>query len=56
MEEIIRGGAEKAAEAGVTIVGGHSITDSAPKYGLAVTGFVEPGKMSAKSGTKPVTG
>lgn len=53
MEEIIRGGADKAAEAGVTIVGGHSITDSAPKYGLAVTGFLDPGRMVGKNGAKP---
>ncbi len=53
MEDIIRGGADKAAEAGVTIVGGHSITDSAPKYGLAVTGFVNPGRMVRKNGAQP---
>jgi len=53
MEAIIKGGADKAATAGVTIVGGHSITDSASKYGLAVTGFVEPGKIITKSGAKP---
>lgn len=53
MEDILRGGADKAAEAGVTIVGGHSITDSAPKYGLAVTGFVDPGRMVGKNGARP---
>jgi len=53
MEDIIRGGADKTAEAGVTIVGGHSITDSAPKYGLAVTGFVDPTQMVGKNGAKP---
>ena len=39
---ILRGGYEKAAEAGVIISGGHSIHDREPKYGLAVTGFVHP--------------
>lgn len=40
--EILRGGAEKAMEAGVLIVGGHSIDDNEPKYGLAVTGLIHP--------------
>lgn len=53
MEDIIKGGADKAAEAGVTIVGGHSITDSAPKYGLAVTGLLDPCRMVGKNGAKP---
>jgi len=53
MEEIMQGGAEKAAEAGVTVVGGHSVTDHAPKYGLVVTGFVDPHKMVTKRGAKP---
>jgi selenide,water dikinase len=41
--EILRGGAEVAREAGVSIVGGHTIDDSEPKYGLAVTGTIRPG-------------
>lgn len=53
MEAIMQGGADKAAEAGVTIVGGHSITDQAPKYGLAVTGFIDPRLMVTKGGAKP---
>jgi selenide, water dikinase len=40
--EILRGGYDKAAEAGVSIIGGHTIDDATPKYGLAVTGFVHP--------------
>ncbi len=40
LEEILRGGAEKAAEAGFPIAGGHTIIDDVPKYGLAVTGVV----------------
>ena len=53
MERIMQGGAEKAAEAGVTVVGGHSVTDHAPKYGLVVTGFVDPRRMVTKGGAKP---
>ena len=51
--EILRGGADKAAEAGVTIVGGHSIDDNEPKYGLAVTGFVHPDKLVSNSTAQP---
>ena len=40
LEEILRGGADKAAEAGFPIAGGHTIIDDVPKYGLAVTGIV----------------
>lgn len=53
MEQMLLGGASKAAEAGVVIAGGHSIEDYAPKYGLAVTGFVHPDKLVTKSGGCP---
>jgi len=53
MEAILKGGADKAAEAGATIVGGHSITDSAPKYGLVATGFIDPRRIVTKRGAKP---
>jgi len=53
MEQILLGGASKAAQAGVTIAGGHSIEDHAPKYGLAVTGFVHPDRLVSKSGGRP---
>lgn len=43
--DILRGGADKAAEAGVSIVGGHSVDDKEPKYGLCVTGFVHPQRV-----------
>jgi selenide,water dikinase len=43
--EILRGGLEIARQAGCTIVGGHSIDDPEPKYGLAVTGTVDPARM-----------
>src|SRR3712207_8095996 len=41
LREILRGGAEAVAAAGASIVGGHSIDDPEPKYGLAVTGIVD---------------
>jgi len=50
--EIIRGGAEKAREAGVVIAGGHTVKDKEPKYGLVVIGFVDPRKMMSKGGLK----
>ena len=50
--EILRGGAEKAREAGVVIAGGHTVKDKEPKYGLVVIGFVDPHKMLSKSGLK----
>lgn len=50
--EILRGGAEKAREAGVVIAGGHTVKDKEPKYGLVVVGFVDPNRMLTKSGLK----
>lgn len=50
--EIIRGGAEKAREAGVVIAGGHTVKDQEPKYGLVVIGFVDPRKLLSKGGLK----
>ena len=51
--EILRGGAEKAREAGVVIAGGHTVKDKEPKYGLVVLGFVHPQKIISKGGLKP---
>lgn len=51
--EILKGGFDKAAEAGVKIIGGHTIDDNPPKYGLAVVGFVHPKKLTTNSGAKP---
>ncbi len=51
--EILKGGALKAKEAGVLIVGGHTVDDKEPKYGLAVTGVVRPGEQVANTGAKP---
>ncbi len=53
LSEILRGGAAKAQEAGVLIVGGHTIDDPEPKYGLAVTGTVHPKKIITKAGGRP---
>lgn len=51
--EILRGGADKVKEAGALLVGGHSIEDNEPKYGLSVTGLVHPDKVLANSTAKP---
>ena len=50
--EIIRGGAEKAREAGVVIAGGHTVKDKEPKYGLVAIGFVDPRSMLSKGGLR----
>ncbi len=50
--EILRGGAEKAREAGVVIAGGHTVKDDEPMYGLIVIGFVSPDKMLTKGGAR----
>jgi selenide,water dikinase len=52
LSEILRGGAEKAREAGVVIAGGHTVQDKEPKYGLIVLGFVDPKRMITKSGAR----
>lgn len=51
--EILKGGFDKATEAGVRIIGGHTIDDFPPKYGLAVVGYIHPQKIIANSGAKP---
>lgn len=53
VHEILRGGYDKVYESGAVITGGHSIYDDEPKYGLAVTGFVDPKKMLTNSAAKP---
>lgn len=52
LREILRGGAEKVAEAGGVIAGGHSVADKEPKYGLAVTGMIHPDKVKTKGGAQ----
>ena len=51
--EILRGGAEKVAEAGGILAGGHSIADTGVKYGLSVTGLVDPRRLTANDTGKP---
>ena len=51
--EILRGGAAKVAEAGAIIVGGHTVDDEEPKYGLSVVGVVEPGRQVQNSTAQP---
>ncbi len=51
--EIFRGGAEKVAEAGGVVAGGHTVVDAEPKYGLCVTGRVHPKKIFIKGGLRP---
>ena len=51
--EVFRGGAEKIAEAGGVIVGGHTVVDAEPKYGLCVTGRVHPDRILIKGGLRP---
>jgi selenide, water dikinase len=65
LRDVLRGGADVAREAGVTVVGGHSIDDPEPKFGMAVTGTVHPDRVMRNSTgragddlllTKPVGG
>ena len=50
---ILLGGAEKVRDAGGVIAGGHTLYDEEPKYGLAVTGVIDPRKIIAKAGAQP---
>ena len=51
--EILRGGAVVARDAGVAIVGGHTVDDPEPKYGVAVTGTIDPGRVMSSRGARP---
>ena len=50
---ILRGGASKAVEAGMLVVGGHTVDDKEPKYGMAVTGLIGPGEQMTNAGARP---
>jgi selenide,water dikinase len=52
LAQILKGGSDKAGEAGIFVVGGHSIDDAEPKYGMCVTGVVHPQKIMSNSGAK----
>ena len=56
LAQILEGGAAVVREAGVAILGGHTIEDDEPKYGLAVTGTVRPGaQIVTNAGARPAT-
>src|SRR5262245_55036024 len=50
---ILQGGADKVAEAGAVVAGGHTVVDKEPKYGLCVTGLVHPARVTAKAHAQP---
>lgn len=52
LTEILKGGTSKVKEAGAVIVGGHSVEDDEPKYGLSVSGFVHPDKILTNSNAR----
>lgn len=51
--QILKGGSDTAREAGIEVVGGHSVDDNEPKYGLVVTGMVDPKNVLTNAGAKP---
>jgi len=53
LREILRGGQDKVAEAGAVVVGGHTIADEPPKYGLAVSGTVHPDRIITNANARP---
>jgi selenide,water dikinase len=53
IREILRGGAEKVAEAGGALAGGHTVDDEEPKYGLSVMGLIHPERVLTKAGARP---
>ena len=53
VREILRGGATKVAEAGAVVAGGHSIYDPEPKYGLSVTGVIDPARLLRNDAARP---
>ncbi len=53
LKDILRGGHDKVVEAGAVLVGGHTVDDEEPKYGLCVNGIVHPDKIITNAGTRP---
>ena len=53
LRKILEGGIAKMKEAGVVLIGGHSVEDAELKYGLSVTGFVHPDRVLTKGGLRP---
>jgi len=52
LSEILRGGADKVAESGAALVGGHSVEDPEPKFGLSVTGLIDPDQIATNAGAQ----
>lgn len=52
LAQVLRGGAEKIAEAGAILVGGHSVRDKEVKYGLSVTGLIHPDRITTNAGAR----
>lgn len=53
LEQVLRGGSATALEAGISILGGHSVDDPEPKYGMVVVGIVHPGRVLRNVGARP---
>lgn len=53
LAEILRGGAEQLASAGAALLGGHTVRDREPKYGMAVVGIADPGRLLTNAGARP---
>jgi len=53
LHQILRGGSDKAAEAGVPVLGGHSVEDTEPRYGMVVVGVVHPERILRNQGARP---
>ncbi len=53
LKEILHGGHDKVVEAGASLVGGHTVDDEEPKYGLCVNGVVHPDRIITNAGAKP---
>ncbi len=53
LHDILRGGNDKVVEAGACLVGGHTVDDEEPKYGLCVNGIVDPNRVITNAGSKP---
>jgi cysteine desulfurase len=53
LERILQGASDKANEAGIGIIGGHTVDDTEPKYGMAVTGIVHPDRVLTNAAARP---
>jgi len=53
LKDILRGASDKAAEAGISVLGGHTVEDTEPKFGMVVTGVIHPDKVLSNGNAKP---